>query len=46
MYAGLVPGWVRAAVMRVPGVEAVDVMAMFESRWTPDCIRTSSSTAR
>ncbi len=37
---------VRAAVMRVPGVEAVDMMLTFEPRWTPDCIRTSSSTAR
>lgn len=44
MYAGLVPGWVRAAVMRVPGVEAVGVMVMFEPRRTPDC-RTSSPTA-
>ena len=42
----VMPRSVRAAVMRVPGASAVDLMLTFEPRWTPDCIRTSSSTAR
>jgi metal-sulfur cluster biosynthetic enzyme len=32
----VMPDWVRAAVMRVPGVEAVDVMLTFDPPWTPD----------
>jgi radical SAM protein len=34
----VMPDWVRAAVMRVPGVEAVDVTLTFEPPWTPDRI--------
>jgi len=32
----VMPEWVRTAVMRVPGVEAVDVTLTFEPPWTPD----------
>jgi metal-sulfur cluster biosynthetic enzyme len=32
----VMPDWVRTAVMRVPGVEAVDVTLTFEPSWTPD----------
>src|SRR5688572_10162447 len=32
-------GWVRTAVMRVPGVEHVDVVLTFDPPWTPDRIR-------
>lgn len=31
--------WVRTAVMRVPGVEHVEVTLTFEPAWTPDRIR-------
>lgn len=31
--------WVRQAVGRVPGVEAVEVAITFEPPWTPDRIR-------
>jgi radical SAM protein len=31
--------WVRSAVMRVPGVDHVDVTLTFEPRWTPERIR-------
>ena len=31
--------WIRRAVGRVPGVEAVDVAITFEPPWTPDRIR-------
>jgi metal-sulfur cluster biosynthetic enzyme len=36
----VMPEWVRTAVMRVPGVAAVDVTVTFEPPWTPDRIRT------
>jgi AdoMet-dependent heme synthase len=36
----VMPGWVRTAVMRVPGVETVDVTLTFEPPWTPDRIKT------
>jgi radical SAM protein with 4Fe4S-binding SPASM domain len=35
----VMPDWVRSAVMRVPGVEAVDVTLTFEPPWTPDRIK-------
>jgi metal-sulfur cluster biosynthetic enzyme len=41
----VMPEWVRTAVMRVPGVEVVDVTLTFEPRWTPDRIRTSRGPA-
>lgn len=31
--------WVRRAVGKIPGVEAVEVAVTFEPRWTPDRIR-------
>jgi metal-sulfur cluster biosynthetic enzyme len=31
--------WVRTAVMRVPGVEQVEVVLTFDPPWTPDRIR-------
>lgn len=31
--------WVRRAVGKIPGVEAVDVAITFEPPWTPDRIR-------
>ncbi len=31
--------WVRQAVGKIPGVEAVDVAITFEPPWTPDRIR-------
>jgi len=34
----VMPGWVREAVMRVPGVRSVDVAITFEPPWTPDRI--------
>ncbi|MGH7392318.1 MAG: metal-sulfur cluster assembly factor [Candidatus Rokuibacteriota bacterium] len=34
----VMPEWVRAAVMRVPGVERVGVTLTFEPPWTPDRI--------
>jgi metal-sulfur cluster biosynthetic enzyme len=36
----VMPEWVRTAVMRMPGVEAVDVTLTFEPPWTPDRIKT------
>lgn len=35
----VMPGWVQAAVLRVPGVESVDVTLTFEPPWSPDRIR-------
>jgi metal-sulfur cluster biosynthetic enzyme len=32
----VMPDWVRTAVLRVPGVEAVDVTLTFDPPWTPD----------
>jgi radical SAM protein len=40
----VMPGWVRTAVLRVPGVDAVDVTLTFEPPWTPD--RMASSRTR
>lgn len=34
----VMPEWVRAAVMRVPGVEHVDVVLTFDPPWTPERI--------
>jgi radical SAM protein len=34
----VMPEWVRTAVMRVPGVEHVDVTLTFEPAWTPERI--------
>jgi metal-sulfur cluster biosynthetic enzyme len=31
--------WVRTAIMRVAGVERVDVVVTFDPPWTPDRIR-------
>jgi radical SAM protein len=42
----VMPDWVRAAIMRVPGVEAVDVTLTFEPPWTPDRIRSSPAAER
>ena len=38
----LMPEWVRSAVLRVPGVEHVDVALTFDPPWTPDRMRVSS----
>jgi AdoMet-dependent heme synthase len=35
----VMPEWVRTAVMRVPGVERVDVTLTFEPPWTPERIQ-------
>jgi metal-sulfur cluster biosynthetic enzyme len=35
----VMPEWVRRAVMRVPGVERVEVALTFEPAWTPARIR-------
>lgn len=35
----MMSGWVRTAVMAVPGVERVDVSLTFDPPWTPDRIR-------
>jgi MoaA/NifB/PqqE/SkfB family radical SAM enzyme/metal-sulfur cluster biosynthetic enzyme len=35
----VMPEWVRAAVLRVPGVGRVDVTLTFEPAWTPERIR-------
>lgn len=37
--------WVRAAVTRVPGVRAVDVVLTFDPPWTPDRLRRSSQSS-
>jgi metal-sulfur cluster biosynthetic enzyme len=34
----VMPDWVRAAVLRVPGVEHVEVVLTFDPPWTPDRI--------
>jgi metal-sulfur cluster biosynthetic enzyme len=31
----VMPGWIRDAVMRIPGVEHVDVHLTFDPPWTP-----------
>ena len=38
----LMPEWVRSAVLRVPGVERVEVALTFDPPWTPDRMRVSS----
>lgn len=35
----VMPEWVRRAVMRVPGVERVEVALTFDPRWTPERMR-------
>ncbi len=35
----VMPGWVRMALMDVPGVETVEVALTFDPPWTPDRIR-------
>lgn len=35
---GVMAEWVRAAVLKVPGVERVDVTLTFDPPWTPDRI--------
>ena len=35
----VMPEWVRAAILRVPGVERVDVELTFDPPWSPDRIR-------
>jgi radical SAM protein with 4Fe4S-binding SPASM domain len=42
----VMPEWVRTAVLRVPGVERVDVTLTFEPAWTPDRIRRSPASQR
>lgn len=37
----VMPGWIRRAVMAVPGVDAVDVRITFDPPWTPDRINHS-----
>jgi metal-sulfur cluster biosynthetic enzyme len=32
----IMPGWIREAVMRIPGVEHVDVHLTFDPPWTPE----------
>ncbi len=32
----VMPAWVREAVMKIPGVERVDVTLTFDPPWTPD----------
>jgi radical SAM protein len=39
----VMPGWVRMAVMKVPGVDAVDVAMTFDPPWTPDRIQRPAS---
>jgi len=36
---GAMTGWVRQAVMLVPGVESVEVQLTFDPPWTPECIQ-------
>ena len=37
----VMPGWIRQAVMAVPGVESVEVRITFDPPWTPDRIKLS-----
>ncbi|MBI2528340.1 MAG: metal-sulfur cluster assembly factor [Candidatus Rokubacteria bacterium] len=37
----VMPGWVRGAVMAIPGVEQVEVELTFDPPWTPDRISLS-----
>jgi metal-sulfur cluster biosynthetic enzyme len=39
----VMPQWVRLAVMKVPGVDAVDVAMTFDPPWTPDRIQRPAS---
>jgi metal-sulfur cluster biosynthetic enzyme len=34
----VMPGWIRQALMAVPGVETVDVRITFDPPWTPERI--------
>jgi len=34
----VMPGWIRQALMTVPGVESVNVRMTFDPPWTPDRI--------
>jgi len=34
----IMPGWIRQALMAVPGVETVDVRITFDPPWTPERI--------
>lgn len=36
---GLMADWVRAAVLRVPGIRHAEVTVTFDPPWTPDDIR-------
>ncbi len=38
----VMPEWVREAVMRVPGVESVEVTLTFDPPWTPELLRKSA----
>jgi metal-sulfur cluster biosynthetic enzyme len=38
----VMPGWVREAVLRVPGVEDVKVTLTFDPPWTPDRLTTGA----
>ena len=40
----VMPEWVREAVMKIPGVEHVDVTLTFAPPWTPDRIATAGGT--
>jgi metal-sulfur cluster biosynthetic enzyme len=42
----VMPGWIRRAVMAVPGVDAVDVRITFDPPWTPDRINQSPGASR
>jgi metal-sulfur cluster biosynthetic enzyme len=39
----VMPGWVRSAVMAVPGVDHVEVALTFDPPWTPDRIQPPST---
>lgn len=39
---GAMTGWVRQAVMLVPGVESVEVQLTFDPPWTPERIQSLS----
>ncbi len=38
----VMPAWIRAAVMAVPGVLSVEVRITFDPPWTPERIKLSS----
>ena len=41
---GVMTDWVRAALLRVPGVDRVDVVVTFDPPWTPDRMRSAKTT--